>query len=197
MSGLEELAQLSRWFDEGVSLITIGGIGGTGKTRLAREFGLHYAAKSKIQVWFVDCAGAQSVDDLVKNMAEVLGIQLTSATPEQQVGNALKARGDVLCIIDNVEQILPDATETLQLWSTLAERVDGFLQVVCVLGSLEQVLALEPFSTDDGVALFYARAQRRTFNWIRRVHSRTVCARLSRDWMGFHWRLNSQRRGVH
>ena len=55
----EELAQLSRWFDEGVSLITIGGIGGTGKTRLAREFGLHYAAKSKMQVWFMDCAGAR------------------------------------------------------------------------------------------------------------------------------------------
>jgi len=81
-------------------LVTVLGIGGTGKTRLASRVGREAAEQFADGVWFVDLIPLNSIESLQTAVADVLGMALTIGETRPQLINALRDR-DLLLIFDN------------------------------------------------------------------------------------------------
>jgi non-specific serine/threonine protein kinase len=127
-------------------LVTMIGLGGNGKTRLAIEF--LRQASGRLGFWcaFVPLADLTSPEQIPERIAATLRIKLTSdgeRSPLDQVVAFLAALDSatapcaILCL-DNLEHLLPvesgpeipEAGETLRVVQTLLERVPG-LAILC------------------------------------------------------------------
>jgi len=159
-----ELEELADQFNSGSRLVTVTGPGGTGKTRLARRFG---ALRSGLAggVWFCDLAEVRSVDGILRAVAQALGVPLTSdLAPEfvaSKLGYAIAGRGDAMLILDNFEQVVAHAPETIGAWLECAP--SARLLVTSRERSRlsgESIVALSPLGQDDAVELFFERAGR-------------------------------------
>lgn len=120
-----ELADLQQLFRQGVRLITLLGPGGTGKTRLSLQFGTqlvsHFNADGdkghrRGGVWFCDLTEATDVDSICSAVARSLGVPLMPGDAVQQLGHAILARGEVLLVLDNFEQIVAHGGATVARW---------------------------------------------------------------------------------
>ncbi len=94
-------------------LLTLTGIGGTGKTRLALEIAERQVVANTFAdgVWFVPLASAESAEALVPAIASALGIMLESAEAAQ-LHTQLENK-KLLLILDNLEQLPDSATDTI------------------------------------------------------------------------------------
>ena len=98
-------------------LVTILGIGGIGKTRLASSVGRATAERFADGVWFVDLIPLTSLDSLETTVANVLGMTLTSGETRPQLIEILR-HSRVLLIFDNCEHL---RAETATLIDSLLE----------------------------------------------------------------------------
>src|SRR5262249_54509196 len=112
-----ELAELDRLFDDDAELVTICGAPGVGKTRLAVRYAHRWAnAATRARVWFCDLAEARSAEDICVKMSRVLDVSLPAGGVDQQaeaIGRSLGKRGELLCVLDNFEQIVAAAPRTV------------------------------------------------------------------------------------
>ena len=155
----EALVDLSRRIQSGARLVSVLGVGGTGKTRMVMRYGRSWLGEFPGGVWFCDLAPARSVDDIASAVAQGLGIPLGRDDPVAQIGNAIAGRGTCLVILDNFEQVARFAGQTLGLWLAQADRARFVVTTREVLGLAgEAVLALPPLLPADGAALFVQRA---------------------------------------
>lgn len=124
-----ELADLHQLFRQGVRLITLLGPGGTGKTRLSLQFGTqlvsHFQAvgergRRRGGVWFCDLTEATDVDTICSAVARALAVPLVAGDAVKQLGHAILARGEVLLVLDNFEQVVGHAAETVEKWMRAA-----------------------------------------------------------------------------
>ena len=168
-----ELRQIQALVANG-RLITITGIGGVGKTRLALEVAARTAPAYPHGVWFIDGSADRSAVELERTIAATIG---AVEGPGESTFDAIARRlGDdaILLVIDNLEQIA-DAREAL---SHLIEHCSG-LRVMCTSraatrarGELvfpvsglsvpadgSSVLAID-VAQNPAVALFVSRARR-------------------------------------
>ncbi len=127
-----ELADLHQLFQHGSRLITLLGPGGTGKTRLSLQFGeqlvSHFSAtgengRRRGGVWFCELGEATDLDGLVTAVARALGVQLAPGDTVEQLGHSLVARGEALLILDNFEQLVGLAKDTVTKWLTAAPKI--------------------------------------------------------------------------
>ena len=102
---------------EGNQLVTLLGIGGTGKTRLAKAVGRRLQARFPDGVWFVDLVPLRTAGDLDTNLGAMLGLSMDSTDTRRQIAAAIAARR-TLFIFDNCEHIEP----------VVAAAVDFFLE---------------------------------------------------------------------
>jgi len=154
------LAELGRRVQSGARLVSVVGIGGSGKTRLAIRFGWRWLGDFAGGVWFCDLASARSVDGIVHAVASALDVPLGAEDPTQQLGRAIAARGPCLLILDNFEQVLHEAQATLGRWLDKAPKARFLVTSRQVLGLTgEEVLRLQPLSTDDAELLFLRRSE--------------------------------------
>ena len=102
-----ELLELSRLLaDPTVRLLTIVGVGGMGKTRLALETGARQLEHFQHGVYFVALAGVQTVEDIVPATAQALGFSFYEGRePRQQLLDYLREK-KMLLIFDNFEHLL-------------------------------------------------------------------------------------------
>ncbi len=118
---IEDLDALATLFAEGATAVTLLGPGGMGKTRLARRFGARWHARHG-SAWFCDLTAAQGLAELVQAVGSSLGVQVSGAdrAAVEQLGHALAARGEVLLILDNCEQLVEAAASAVEVFVQLA-----------------------------------------------------------------------------
>jgi predicted ATPase/serine/threonine protein kinase len=154
--------------DGGARIITVAGFGGMGKTRLAlRLLELEretYAAGGG--TWFVDLSEARGPGDICKAVERALDIGAVHAGSSRdtvtQTGRTLAMLGRSLVVLDNFEQVVPYAAETLGAWLELTKDTRF---VVTTREPLrlpgEAVHLLQPMdASSDAVRLFLSRAER-------------------------------------
>ena len=156
-----ELAELARRLDDGERLVTVLGVGGTGKARLVRRYGRAWLGEWPGGVHFCDLSEARSLEGICYAVASALDVPLGKDDPVVQLGHAIGGRGRCLVILDNFEQVVEHAAATLGRWLDRADAVSFVVtsrERVQLPG--ESVLAVEPLRVDDeGVELFDVRAR--------------------------------------
>jgi predicted ATPase/class 3 adenylate cyclase/DNA-binding CsgD family transcriptional regulator len=157
---VEELAELVR----SRRLVTLSGVGGVGKTRLALEVGGEVAGEFPDGVWMVELAPVDSAS-VPAAVATVLGVTPRGDAPLiDTVSDALAGR-QLLLVMDNCEHVLAAAASVIaavlgrsrdvKVIATSRESlaVDG--ETVCTVAPL----AVEGGVTSDSVTLFVERAR--------------------------------------
>ena len=97
-----------------ISLLTLTGAGGTGKTRLAIQ--VARAVEPRVdRVWFVDLSPLRDWAAVVPAIAAVCGVQQEAGRdPVDAIGSSLAGR-QVLIVLDNFEQVVDAAGEIARL----------------------------------------------------------------------------------
>ena len=134
----EPLAELARRLDAGARLVSVLGLGGTGKTRLVTRFGWSSLGEFPGGVWFCDLSEARSLDGILHAVAQGLDVPLGKDDPVIQLGHAIAGRGKCLVILDNFEQVARHAEETLGRWLNRASAARFLVTTREVLGCPEK-----------------------------------------------------------
>jgi predicted ATPase len=157
---VDALSELARRLEAGARLVSVLGMGGSGKTRLAMRFGWNWLGDYPGGVWFCDLSQARSLGGIVHAVAAALDVPLSEDDPVIQLGHAIAGRGRCLVILDNFEQVSRHAEETLGRWLNRASDARFIITTREVLGLAgEETLALPPLPPDDAAALFVRRAE--------------------------------------
>jgi len=128
---------------ERARLVTVLGPGGTGKTRLTLAFAQARLADFSGGAWFVDLTEARSLEGILSAVAAALGVPSVKGAPG--LGERLRVRGRALVLLDNFEQLVSLAPETLGVWLSAAPEAVFLVSSREVLGLREEHLfELEP-----------------------------------------------------
>jgi len=93
-------------------------------------------------------------------VGQALGVSLTLRDPLEQLGHALRARGRLLLVLDNLEQILAAAGEALSRWLAMAPGLQVLATSRARLAlAAEEVVSVGPLSPLEAMALFAHRGQ--------------------------------------
>ena len=150
-----ERREIMQWFGDGTTrLVTVTGIGGCGKTRLALETARERLPAYRDGIWLVELASITDPLFLAQTVNAALGApELREGTPTSALIKYLHSR-DLLLILDNCEQIILGAAQ-------LAEEILQACPQVHILAtsrealniSGESIFVLQPLSLPDGNSL--------------------------------------------
>ncbi|MFE2069421.1 ATP-binding protein [Streptomyces sp. NPDC059467] len=171
-----ELGGLARALESG-RLVTVTGVGGVGKSRLAARAAAGAAPRDG--VWRVELASVQDPEFVAYAVVEALGLtDHTTRLPEETLLGHLAGRR-ILLVLDGFEHLVDACAELVaELLRQLPDLV-----VLAVgrrpLGVAGEVLfPLAPLGEDDAVALFAERAGRQGLDVRDCGDVREVCRRL-------------------
>ncbi len=142
-----------------ISLLTLTGLGGTGKTTLSLHVANSLFETFSSGVFFVNLASLTDSQSILPAIAQVLNIQEEAGTPIQSSLSDFLGNRSVLLILDNFEHLLsagPDISALLQRNSMLKVIVTS-REALRLHG--EQIILIRPLSNDDAIQLFAQRVQ--------------------------------------
>ena len=155
----DDLAALHEHLGGAARLVTVTGPGGTGKTRLSVRYGWLHLGEYRGGVWFCDLSEARDAGGIVRAVAAALGVSIGGGDPVEQLGTALADRGRCLLVLDNFEQIVGHAPQTVRRWLEMAQHASVLVTSRERLGIPGEMLhELEPLHAPDSRALFEDRA---------------------------------------
>ena len=157
-----DLAELDRRMEKsGARLVTLLGTGGMGRTRLAVRYAWQSLGKWPGGVWFCDLSEARSVEGIVSAVGGALGVLLGKGDPVGQLGDAIAGRGWCLVVLDNFEQVVEQAEETVGRWVEQAREARFIVTSRERLGVRgEEVQEVEPLGMRAAMDLLVERATR-------------------------------------
>jgi DNA-binding SARP family transcriptional activator len=148
-------------FADSRSIVTVTGIGGVGKTRLAIAVGAELLDQSPGGVFLVRLAGIHDPDSILPMIADAVGI--AGGTGESLECLLVRRLGQqrAILILDNFEQLLGGSSIVGELAAS-AQHLQLVItsQVPLRIGA-ERILALGPLASADAAALFIERARAR------------------------------------
>ena len=180
-SELDRLADVIR----SVPLVTLTGVGGVGKSRLALEVAERGRERFPDGVWLCELAPLADSAPVSHAVAAALGVQQRQGLSiEQTVIEYLRAR-TLLLVIDNCEHVLPAAS---RLVADIVAHCRGVVILATSREALgvsgEQVWPVQSLRADDATELFVhrARSSRLDFDPEREVGGAVaeICLRLDR-----------------
>jgi predicted ATPase/DNA-binding SARP family transcriptional activator len=140
-------------------IVTIAGIGGSGKTRLAVAVAHALLDEFPGGVFVVRLAGISDPASLLPMIAEAAGVTGQSKLPLARVLATRLGSEPTLLLLDNFEQLVAGAA----ILSELVEGADELRALVTSQVPLriatERIVALGPLTEDDAVDLFIERAR--------------------------------------
>ena len=102
----EEIAEIERLLgSDGVRLVALVGIGGTGKTTLARAVTARMRPEFRDGVLFAELSAINDPDLVLPKIAEVMGIQVTGERAIDEVLRGYVKDKHLLLVVDNFEQV--------------------------------------------------------------------------------------------
>lgn len=136
-------------------LVTLVGPAGIGKTRLALEVAARSAGRWDERAIVCDLSGASDVDALCDAVARTLEVPVAGdLAPVLPL--ALAGHGKVLLLLDNFEQLLPEAAAVVASWLERAEQ----LHILVTARETVRIAAEASFEVpplDEAVAFFVDR----------------------------------------
>ncbi|MET7328362.1 LuxR C-terminal-related transcriptional regulator [Nonomuraea sp. NPDC005650] len=144
-----EIAEVKRLLSD-ARLVTLIGVGGVGKTRLAMRVGFDLRRSYPDGVWLVELAALESPELLVQSVMEFLEIQDRSVRPPIEVLTDHLRDKKMLLILDNCEHLLDECASVAE---TLMRAAPGLRilatsrQPLGVVG--EQMMAVPPLPMPD------------------------------------------------
>lgn len=171
-----ELDALDGLLVDGARIVSLIGMGGTGKTRLALEF----AKRCGRTTWFVDLSACQGPADLTRTVAAP-GSPFSSVAGDADIGPALATSEVDLLILDGFERVAPFARHALRHW--VAEAPETCFLVTSrvpleVRG--EHRILLAPLACDHAHALLVHRVREIDFRFDPKAHTGPLAAIVER-----------------
>lgn len=160
----EEIAQVNALLND-TRILTLTGIGGAGKTRLALEIGVQRIEEFSDGVWLVDLAPITDPDMVRSTIASTFGI------PEEGFHDYIRSK-NALIIMDNCEHVLDTSAQAVQRLLQVCPKVSVIATSREALGVPGEVIhrvlslsmpevsdtTLEAASRCEAVQLFVERA---------------------------------------
>ena len=153
-------------------LVTVAGLGGCGKTRLAIQCAARLSGEVESGPWFVDLSELAPDGSVVEALRHALGASRGSAGDAFDAATAVLGPGRSLVVLDNCEHVVAAVAELatrllravpgLRVLATSREPLDIDGEVLWRLGPLavpEEDVTLEAAADVDSVALFVERAR--------------------------------------
>ena len=153
-------------------VVTLTGVGGVGKTRLALQVAAELLPRFRDGAWLIELASVRDPDDVVGAFAAVFGLTARAGQTMEQTLTEFLLTKQLLLVVDNCEHVLDAAAELVEeLVSTCARVVvlatsreglalDGErLLAVPALAAPEEHADLAAVGTSDAVRLFVERAR--------------------------------------
>ena len=195
--GREELLEQIQELLNSDRLITLVGVGGGGKTRLATEMGHAVLNSFNDGIWFIDLASISDPELIFQAIAGPLSIQESSAQNlEQAVIDALKSK-EALLIFDNCEHLLEASAvaadallkncEGLKILATSRERMAITGEIAIFIPPLEfppdsEEIEYDELKAFESVQLFVERSKRANPDFAMSEHNSsaigTICRQL-------------------
>lgn len=119
-----------------VRLVTMTGIGGTGKTRLARAVAERMLLDFDDGVFFVEMEAVTQADVVASTIAQPLGIKEEAGKPILEILKEHLRSKQMLLVIDNFEQVIDAAPQMVELL-TVSDRLK-------ILVTSREVLRIKP-----------------------------------------------------
>ncbi|WP_326820695.1 ATP-binding protein [Streptosporangium sp. NBC_01756] len=156
-------------------LVTLTGVGGVGKTRLALRVAAEVGRSFRDGVWLVELSRLSGPELLVQAVTEAMKIQVHSSRPPMEILTDHLRDKQALLILDNCEHLLPDCAvmaETLTRSTSVVRIIATSRQPLGVAG--EQTMAVPTLSVSapgilrpsvkslaqrDAIRLFVERAR--------------------------------------
>ncbi|MGH9276276.1 MAG: hypothetical protein ACRDZU_16650, partial [Acidimicrobiales bacterium] len=153
-------ALITAFVADGERLVTVTGLGGTGKTRLALAAGAALLDHHPGGVWFVPLATTTDPSAIAPRLAAAVGLADQADRPLLEVLSDRLGGRPTLAVLDNLEQLKgADAEITALLHAVPSLRVLATSQAALHVGA-ERVLPLPPLEPTPARELFLRSADR-------------------------------------
>jgi predicted ATPase/Tfp pilus assembly protein PilF len=155
-----EVKLVEERLEEGARLVTLTGLGGIGKTRIALRVAEDRRQRYLGGTWWVDLSVIDAPDRMLPAIAATLGMNEEPGRPlKEQMAQHLR-QTDTLLVLDNFEQIIAAAEELDDLLHACPRLVVLVTSSATLNISMAYEVAVQEMTSAEAVELFCLRAQK-------------------------------------